>query len=66
MMQKKTFFKELHKLGYLPIKKKGFAWLTLYLETIISSLSWKSSTSVTIALQYRRNVTEWVMKKNRS
>ena len=40
----------------------GFAWLTLYLETIISSLAWKPSTSATIALQYRRNVTEWVMK----
>lgn len=41
---------------------KGFAWLTLYLETIVSSLSWKSSTSATIALRYRRTVTEWVMK----
>ena len=40
----------------------GFAWLTLYLETIISSLSWKPSTSATIALQYRRNVVEWVMR----
>jgi nicotinamide phosphoribosyltransferase len=40
----------------------GFAWLTLYLETIISSLAWKPSTSATIALQYRRNVTAWVMK----
>ncbi len=40
----------------------GFAWLTLYLETIISSLSWKPSTSATIALQYKRNVVEWVMK----
>ena len=40
----------------------GFAWLTLYLETIISSLAWKPSTSATIALQYRRNVVEWVMK----
>jgi nicotinamide phosphoribosyltransferase len=40
----------------------GFAWLTLYLETIISSLSWKPSTSATIALQYKRNVIEWVMK----
>jgi nicotinamide phosphoribosyltransferase len=40
----------------------GFAWLTLYLETIISSLSWKPSTSATIALQYRRNVVEWVTK----
>jgi nicotinamide phosphoribosyltransferase len=40
----------------------GFAWLTLYLETIVSSLAWKPSTSATIALQYRRNLTEWVMK----
>jgi len=40
----------------------GFGWLTLYLETLISSLAWKSSTSATIALQYRRNLTEWVGK----
>lgn len=40
----------------------GFAWLTLYLETIISSLAWKPTTSATIALQYRRNVEKWVMK----
>jgi nicotinamide phosphoribosyltransferase len=44
----------------------GFAWLTLYLETIISSLAWKPSTSATIALQYRRNVVEWVMKTDPS
>jgi nicotinamide phosphoribosyltransferase len=41
---------------------KGFAWLTLYLETIISSLAWKPTTSATIALQYKRNVVKWVMK----
>jgi nicotinamide phosphoribosyltransferase len=40
----------------------GFAWLTLYLETIISSLAWKPATSATIALQYKRNVVEWVNK----
>ena len=40
----------------------GFAWLTLYLETIISSLAWKPSTSATIALKYKRNVVEWVTK----
>lgn len=40
----------------------GFAWLTLYLETIVSSLAWKPATSATIALQYRRNLTEWVMR----
>lgn len=77
-------FKELHELGYLPIRVKalpegietgpniphqtfintvdGFAWLTLYLETLVSSLAWKPSTSATIALQYRRNVEKWVMK----
>jgi nicotinamide phosphoribosyltransferase len=44
----------------------GFAWLTLYLETIISSLAWKPSTSSTIALQYRRNLVEWVMKTDPS
>jgi nicotinamide phosphoribosyltransferase len=42
--------------------KPGFAWLTLYLETIVSSLAWKPSTSATIALAYRRRATEWVMK----
>ena len=80
-------FRELHQLGYLPIRVKslpegietkpgiphmtfintvsGYAWLTLYLETIISSLTWKGSTSATIALQYRRVATEWVKKTDR-
>jgi nicotinamide phosphoribosyltransferase len=40
----------------------GFAWLTLYLETPISNLSWKTPTNASTALQFRRNVTEWVMK----
>jgi nicotinamide phosphoribosyltransferase len=40
----------------------GFAWLTLYLETIISSIAWKPTTSATIALQYRRNLAQWVAK----
>lgn len=75
-------FRELHQLGYLPIRvkalpegietpvnvphmtfvntKAGFAWLTLYLETIISSLAWKPSTSATLALAYRRNLVKWV------
>ena len=42
--------------------KDGFGWLTLFLETIISSLAWKPTTSATIALQYRRNLEKWVMK----
>ena len=75
-------FKQLHELGYLPIRVKalpegietniniphetfvntvdGYAWLVLYLETIVSSLSWKPMTSATIALQYRRNTEKWV------
>jgi len=40
----------------------GFAWLTLYLETIVSSLAWKPSTAATIAKLYRRQCEEWVMK----
>lgn len=40
----------------------GFGWLTLYLETIISSLAWKPATSGSIALQYKRNLVKWVMK----
>lgn len=41
---------------------EGFAWLTLFLETIISSLAWKPSTSATIALRYKRNLVKWVMQ----
>lgn len=40
----------------------GFAWLTLYLETIVSSLAWKPSTAATIAKLYRRQAEEWVDK----
>ena len=38
------------------------AWLTLYLETIVSSLAWKPMVAATIARQYYRNTKEWVMK----
>lgn len=40
----------------------GYAWLTLYLETFISSLAWKAPTSATIAYQYRLNCEEWIRK----
>jgi nicotinamide phosphoribosyltransferase len=43
----------------------NFAWLTLYLETIVSSLAWKPSTIATIAKLYRKNATEWVNKTDR-
>jgi nicotinamide phosphoribosyltransferase len=40
----------------------GFAWLALYLETIVSSLAWKPSTAATIARLYRKQAVEWVSK----
>ena len=40
----------------------GFGWLTLYLETIVSSVAWKPATSATIALKYKRSLIEWVMR----
>lgn len=40
----------------------GYAWLTLFLETILSALSWKSSVAATLAKQFRRNLVEWIMK----
>jgi nicotinamide phosphoribosyltransferase len=77
-------FRELHALGYLPIKFKslpegietpvgiphltvintvdGYAWLTLYLETIISALGWKAPTAGTISLAALRCTTKWVKK----
>lgn len=44
----------------------GFGWLTLYLETIVSSLAWKIATSATIAKQYKNNVKKWVAKTDPS
>lgn len=41
---------------------EGFGWLTLYLETIVSALAWKTPTSATLALKYKRNAVEWVTK----
>jgi nicotinamide phosphoribosyltransferase len=43
----------------------GFAWLTLYLETVVSSLAWKPSTAATIAKLYRRQAEEWVSKTDK-
>jgi nicotinamide phosphoribosyltransferase len=44
----------------------GFAWLTLYLETIWSSITWKAQVAFTIVLRYKRICTEWVMKTDPS
>jgi nicotinamide phosphoribosyltransferase len=40
----------------------GYAWLTLFMETMVSNLAWKPSTAATIAKLYRRQCTEWVKK----
>lgn len=42
--------------------KRGFAWFTLYLETIVSSLAWKPAVSSTIAFQLRKTTLDWVRK----
>lgn len=77
-------FRELHRLGYLPIRIKSlpegslvpakvafftirnthkrFAWLTNFLETVISCELWKAMTVATIIRQYRLLVNEWALK----
>lgn len=39
-----------------------FAWLTLYLETFISQLAWKLSTSATLSYEAKKNAVQWVSK----
>jgi nicotinamide phosphoribosyltransferase len=43
-----------------------FYWVTNYLETILSNLLWKPMTSATIARQYRKVLTEWMLKTDKS
>ena len=43
-----------------------FYWVTNYLETILSNLLWKPMTSATIAHQYRKVLTEWMLKTDKS
>lgn len=40
----------------------GFAWLTLFLETLISKLSWRITTAATLAFEFKKNAVEWVKK----
>jgi nicotinamide phosphoribosyltransferase len=42
-----------------------FYWITNYLETILSNLLWKPMTSATIAHQYRKVLTEWMLKTDK-
>jgi nicotinamide phosphoribosyltransferase len=51
-----TFINTENGFGWL------VSWLTLYLETITSSVAWKPSTAATIAKAYRRQAEEWVRK----
>lgn len=75
-------FRDLHKLGYLPVKikslpegvftkpniphmtgintKGGYAWLGLYLETLVSKLAWQLPTAATIGYQFKTNAVKWV------
>ena len=40
----------------------GYAWLGLFLETLISKLSWQMPTAATIGFQFKKNAIEWVKK----
>jgi nicotinamide phosphoribosyltransferase len=42
-----------------------FYWVTNYLETILSNLLWKPMTSATIAHQYRKVLTDWMLKTDK-
>jgi nicotinamide phosphoribosyltransferase len=40
----------------------GYAWLGLFLETLVSKLSWQCPTTATIAYHFKKNAVEWVKK----
>lgn len=42
----------------------GFAWLTLYLETLVSMLAWKMPTSATLAREHLKVSYQGLMKTN--
>lgn len=76
--------KDLHDLGYLPIKikavkegmqvnigvpcftirntHKNFAWLTNYLETLISTQLWQPITSATLAFHFRKMLDKYALE----
>jgi nicotinamide phosphoribosyltransferase len=43
----------------------GYAWLTLFLETMISKLAWQMPTAATIANKFRENANDWVNKTDK-
>ena len=40
----------------------GYAWLGLFLETLVSKLSWQCPTTATIGHQFKKNAVEYVKK----
>lgn len=40
----------------------GFAWLTLFLETLVSKLAWQGPITATIAYEFKKRAVEWVTK----
>lgn len=40
----------------------GYSWLGLYLETLVSKLSWQTPTSATIGYHFKKNAVQWVTK----
>lgn len=40
----------------------GYAWLGLYLETLVSKLAWQLPTAATIAHKFKQNAVKWVTK----
>ena len=40
----------------------GYAWLGLFLETLVSKLSWQLPIAATIGAKFKQNAKEWVMK----
>ncbi len=44
---------------------KEFYWVTNFLETILSTMLWQPMTSASIALNYKRIFTNWVLKTDK-
>lgn len=40
----------------------GYAWLGLFLETLISKISWQFPTAATIGAKFKQNSVEWIKK----
>lgn len=43
----------------------GYAWLGLYLETLLSKLAWQIATTATLAAKFKENAVTWVNKTDK-